>query len=298
MKSFSQKTKEGLCRLDVGKKCCLMAEFSGILMFAGKLKQKEIRVSSETLGIVERFKMLAEKCFDNKAEIKMGKNNYFYIITDEKILEKIYINIECKKDGAYEYKYLRKVLEQECCRSAFLRGAFLGGGTVIDPNKNYNIEFTVRDKTAADEFEKLIKAMSLDFKRTERKSLKVLYAKNSDVICDTLTYMGAFGAQMEILNVKIERELRNDLNRVANGETANMDKVITAAIRQIRAIEKIEERLGLDNISEELREVALIRKENKDLSLEELGQMLSPKLSKSGVNHRLKKIIDIAEGLK
>ncbi len=298
MKSFSQKTKENLSRAEFGKLCCCEAEIYGILMFAGRIKQDEIRVYSEMRATVERFSILLNKCFDVEAAFEENKNSFSCVVSDEKAINKIYEKFFDIKNGEYCLKNPNDVIKKECCRGSALRGAFLGGGTIVDPNKNYNMEFTTSTKEIADGVMDFLKEMSLNFRRTERKGTHVLYVKNSNVICDALTHMGAFGAQMEILNIKIERELRNDWNRTANGETANMDKVITAAIRQIRAIEKIEKEIGLDSLSDDLREIALLRKKNKDLSLEELGKMIYPRLSKSGVNHRLKKIIDIAEQLK
>ncbi len=297
MKSFSQKTKECMGRAELGKLCCSMSEFFGILMFSGKTKDNEIKVSSETRITLERFVMLTQKCFGYSAGIEENKNTFFCIISDDKVLKRIYNCFFRLEDGEYIQKDIKQIVKNECCRGAFLRGAFLGGGTIVDPNKNYNMEFTTASEKTATDFNAFLTESMLDFKRTVRKGKHVLYVKNSNVICDALTYMGAFGVQMEILNIKIEKELRNDMNRTANGETANMDKVITAAIAQIQAIEKIERTIGIESLSDELREVALLRKSNKHLSLDELGKMVYPTLSKSGVNHRLKKIMDIADKL-
>ena len=297
MKSFSQKTKEVMCRTEPGRLCCSMSEFFGILMFSGKYRHNEIKASSETSITIERFVMLLKKCFGYSAEIEANKNTFLCTVTDEKVLKKMHSYFFRYQDGEYILKNIKEIVKNECCRGAFLRGAFLGGGIIVDPNKNYNMEFTIASPERATEFNAFLTEINLDFKRAERKGKHVLYVKNSNVICDALAYMGAFGVQMEILNIKIEKELRNDVNRTVNGETANMDKVITAAIAQIRAIEKIEKTIGLDSLSDELCEIALLRKDNKDLSLEQLGKRLYPQLSKSGVNHRLKKIISIAENI-
>lgn len=291
MKSFSLKTKESLCRLEMGELCCCEAEMMGIIMFAGRFKGHEIRVSLESREGVERFAALLKMCLGVTVEIEKLKNSFFCTLSDKKLLQKI-VEYETAKTG-----FAETVAKNECCRDAFLRGAFLGGGTVIDPHKNYNMEFVTHSKKIHDGFKILLDEMDLKLRSVARKNCFVLYTKNSDIICDVLTHMGAFGAQMEVLNVKIEREVRNDFNRTANGETANMDKVITAAIKQIQAIEKIEERIGLDNLPDELKEVAVLRKDNKDLSLDELGKKMVPPLSKSGVNHRLKKLLSMSEDL-
>ncbi len=291
MKSFSQKTKEYLCKQELGEPCCCEAEMMGILMFAGRFKGIDVRVSLENRETVERFCALAKKCLAVSVDVQSSKNSFFCTLTDRRFIQKI-MEYESAKNGITE-----NIINNECCRDAYLRGAFLGGGTVVDPNKNYNMEFATPSKKIHDGFKKLLDFMGLPLRTVEKKNSYVLYTKNSDIICDALAHMGAFSSQMEVLNVKIEREVRNDITRTSNGETANMDKVITAAIRQIRAIEKIDEKIGLDNLDDELRAVAELRRDNKDLSLEQLGKKLVPPLSKSGVNHRLKRIIDMAEDL-
>ena len=291
MKTFSQKTKEVLCKIETGSLCCCEAEMMGILMFAGRFKGAEVRISLENRETINRFAELALKCLGVKTEVLTQKNSFYCVLKDKKLLTKI-IEYDNAEDG-----FEKIVAKNECCRDSFLRGAFLGGGSIVDPKKNYNMEFATYSKKILDGFQILLSEMDLSFRTLKKANSYVLYTKNSDIICDTLAHMGAFSAQMEVLNVKIEREVRNDITRTSNGETANMDKVITAAIRQIQAIEKIDKKLGLDNLEEDLREIAIIRRDNKDLSLDQLGKKLSPPLSKSGVNHRLKRILNIADEL-
>jgi len=291
MKSFSQKTKEYLCKQNLGDLCCCEAEMMGILMFAGRFKGTEVRVSLENRETVERFCSLAKRCLGVSVVVQSQKNSFFCTLTDKVFIKKI-MEYEGSKNGISE-----NITNNECCRDSYLKGAFLGGGMIVDPNKNYNMEFATPSKKIHDGFKSLLDFMGLAFRTVEKKNSYVLYTKNSDIICDTLAHMGAFSSQMEVLNVKIEREVRNDIIRTSNGETANMDKVITAAIRQITAIEKIDDTIGIDNLDEELREVAVLRRDNKDLSLEQLGKLLTPPLSKSGVNHRIKKILAMAEDL-
>lgn len=295
MKSFSQRTKEGLCKHENTKNCCALAELCGILFFAARYKSGELRITSETRCILERFAWLLHRCFGITPQVCDGRSSFYCTISNLKLIDRIYTALGAENTGRFIPP--PDAVKNECCRNAFLRGAFLGGGTVIDPSKNYNIEFVTGSADLCKILEDVLHAAGLDFKQTVRKGSFVMYAKNSDTICDTLTVIGAYSAQMEMLNVKIEREVRNDLNRAANSETANMDKVITAAIKQIRAIDLIEERLGLENLPEELREAARLRVENKDLSLEALGKRFEPPLTKSGVNHRLKKLIEIADKL-
>ncbi len=289
MKSFSLKTKEAVCKLAPSKPCCIDAEIIGFLLFAGKLSGTEIKVTSESRDILKRIAMLVKRSCHITAVVEEGKSNFFCILPHKKLVDMIF------KYETSDNTLAELFAASECCKSAFLRGAFLGGGIVIDPNKNYNMEFVTPGYSVCKDFKDFLDEMGLDFKITERRGCLILYTKQSDTICDVLTHIGAFSAQMEILNLKIEREMRNGWNRVANSENANFDKVVTAAAKQIKAIIKIENEIGLENLPAELREVAVLRKENKSLSLEELGAKLTPKLTKSGVNHRLKKLLSIAE---
>ncbi len=290
-KSFSKKTKEALCRQIVSQSCCCEAELMGILMFAGKFKGSQVRVSLESLDSIMRFQLLLKKCLDADTKIESMKNSFFCVLSDKKVLKRI-VEYENQTVACGE-----TFIKNECCRGAFLRGAFLGGGTVSDPKKNYNMEFAIHSKKIHDEFKTFLQNMGLGFRSVKKKNTYVLYTKNSEIICDALAHMGAFSSQMEILNIKIEREVRSDITRVSNSETANMDKVMEASGKHIVAIKKLSENVGLDSLPDELREVAVLRLENEDLSLEQLGKKLIPPLSKSGVNHRLKKILDIAEKL-
>ena len=199
-------------------------------------------------------------------------------------------------DGGTDGHIDPTLIRKECCRRSLMRGIFLSCGTVIDPKKNYNLELVTPTRTLCEELHELLKKEGFPFKVVMRKSKCVLYLKNSEAISDFLMYMGAYQSQMELLNIKIEKEIRNDFNRAANSETANLEKTINAAVSQIQAIDRIQKTVGLDNLPEDLKEIALLRLNYKDLSLSELGARMQPPLSKSGVNHRLKKLMKILEG--
>ena len=185
------------------------------------------------------------------------------------------------------------LMKKECCRRALVRGAFLSCGTVIDPHKNYNLELITPYRELSEDLLELLHKAGFPFKAVIRKSKYVLYLKNSEAISDFLVYIRAFQAQMELLNVKIEKEIRNEITRSANSETANLEKTINAAVEQLHAIETIQKTIGLENLPEDLHEVAMLRLQHKDMSLTELGKRLNPPLSKSGVNHRLKKLMNM-----
>ena len=193
---------------------------------------------------------------------------------------------------------LRKSDEVEISADAeFLRDEFLRRGSVTNPEKAYHLEFVAHYARRAEELSEFLRGLGFDCKQTIRNDSNVVYLKESEQIADLLTFMGAPIASMELANVKIEKELRNDLNRAVNAESANLDKTIGAAMRILADIRKIEAAIGLEALPPELCEVAELRKKFKDISIAELGERLEPKLSKSGVNHRLRKISSIAERL-
>ena len=180
----------------------------------------------------------------------------------------------------------------------FLRGAFLACGVVTDPNKSYHLEFSVGNKDKSRELHRIITESGMKVKTSCRKDKYILYSKDSEAIADILTYIGAMLSSMEVMNAKIYKDVRNNVNRAVNCETANIDKTIEAGRKQAAAIEIIENTKGLGFLSDDLRKIAEIRKENIDLSLSDIGKMVDPPISRSGVYHRLKKICEIAEGLK
>lgn len=180
----------------------------------------------------------------------------------------------------------------------FLRGAFLSCGVVTDPNKSYHLEFSVGDKERCQQIHNLIAECGMKISITCRRSQYILYSKDSEAISDILTYIGAMISSMEVMNAKIYKGVRNNVNRAVNCETANIDKTLAAARKQAEAIQLIEEKKGLGILSEDLRIIAEIRKEDVSLSLTDIGRRLDPPISKNAVYHRMKKICDIAQELK
>lgn len=202
-----------------------------------------------------------------------------------------------------EQKKLKKriyppVVSSICCRRAYIRGAFISVGSVNDPEKNYHLEFVLADLSAAEQLRELINAFGLDAKVVERKEHYIVYLKEGEQIVDLLNIMEAPLALMDLENVRIVKEMRNDINRKVNCETANLNKVVGAAVKQLEDINYIEETIGLARLPEQLAEVARVRLEYPDRSLKELGSFLMTPVGKSGVNHRLRKISSIAEALR
>lgn len=190
-----------------------------------------------------------------------------------------------------------QLLRRTCCKRAFLRGAFLSSGSISDPQKSYHFEVVCQDEAQAQLLQELYRAFELDAKIVQRKKYYIVYLKEGAQIVDALNVMGAYVALMNLENVRIVKEMRGSVNRIVNCETANINKVVGAAYRQVEDIRYIQSRIGLDELPPALREIALIRMEYPDSSLKELGELCDPPVGKSGVNHRLRKLGEIAAKL-
>lgn len=295
-KSYSYCAKVDLSRIENTDVCCDYAQMAGMLLFAGKVTPEKIRFITENQSVAQCFVRLAN--FRFSANCAERKENTYYIveISDKPCVEQMIKRFDLRdsETGLIQYRLSSRLTASACCRSAVLRGVFLGGGTVIDPQKNYNLEIITPYYRLSQEIFSFINDWGFCCKVVMRKSKYVIYIKNSDIIGDFLAFIGAHRAQMELLNVKIEKELRNDLNRTVNSETANLEKTISASVVQIHAIEKIQKEYGIENLEDDLKETALIRLANRDLSLGELGKMFVPPLTKSGVNHRLRRLVKFA----
>lgn len=300
MKSFSALVKEELRKSENQSPNCDMAELSGMILFGGTISDREIRFVTESEDVATRFDALCGTAGVKVTKVNSDTARCVCMIEGAGDIEFILSTLQFKdkKSGLILYRIPPELAEDEPCARAFVKGAFMGGGTVIDPNKNYNLEIVTHHAGLSRELFALLKNWGFELKTVTRKSRYVLYTKKSDTISDMLSYMGAFRAQMELINIKIEKEIRNDFNRSANSEAANLDKVIEASVKQIQAIELIEKKIGLDELPDELRELALLRLKNRSESLSALGMMLSPPLGKSGVNRRFQKIISIADKMR
>ena len=189
------------------------------------------------------------------------------------------------------------LVQQTCCKRAFLRGAFMASGSISDPNKSYHFEIVARTLQQAQLLTELMNSFEADAKIVERKNHYVAYVKEGSQIVDMLNVMEAYVSLMNLENVRILKEMRNTVNRKVNCETANINKTVSAAVKQIEDIRKIQSRMGFDELPESLREMAELRLQYPDATLKELGEYLDPPVGKSGVNHRLRKLSAIAEDL-
>jgi len=268
-----------------------------------------IIVSTENPAIARRYKKLIKDYFNINADLEIGQGErikkgrtYFLKIPPEEKSEQILREtgilmvregLNYISDGIYD-----GLIKTKCCKKAYLRGIFLGTGTISAPEKGYHIEFVCNTETLAGDVKKLINSfVDLHAKMVQRKKSYVVYVKESGQITDILNIMGAHSHFFVFENVKIVKEMRNKANRALNCDNANLDKTINAAERQIESIKKIESKKGLGFLPEKLYDIAVVRLENPDASLIELAELMAPPMKKSGVNNRLKRIEEIAKKL-
>ena len=284
--SFSSEVKEELARHLGRSRHCQLAELAALLAFEGKTRVAE----SENPLLKEKYELLIRCLFDieetGSAEDK----------------KRIFSSVKMWNDEEQRPRPAETVsgilIQQNCCRRAFIRGAFLAGGSISDPNKSYHFEVVCRTTAQAVQLRDVINSFGMDAKIVARKKYQVVYLKEGAQIVDILNVMEAHVALMNLENVRILKEMRNSVNRKVNCETANISKTVNAAVKQLRDIAYIRETAGLSSLPDSLRETAQLRLEYPDAPLAELGTYLSPPVGKSGVNHRLRKISEIADRLR
>lgn len=308
--SFSSKVK-GELSLHLGNgRHCEIAETAAIVNICGHTavfgEHFCLKIQTENFHVAKKCFTLLKNTFNMIAEVSVRssgrKHVYTVLVRDFSKAEAILkaTGLLYSEDGKMQLKkrIYSPVVSSICCRRAYIRGAFLSVGSVNDPEKNYHMEFVLADEFSAEQLKELINSFGLDAKVVERKEHFVVYLKEGEQIVDLLNIMEAPLALMDLENVRIMKEMRNDINRKVNCETANLNKVVGAAVKQLEDIEYIEEKIGLSSLPEQLEEIARLRLEYPDKSLKELGSFLSTPVGKSGVNHRLRKISNIAEALR
>ena len=308
--SFSSKVK-GELSLHLGNgRHCEIAETAAIVNICGHTavfgEHFCLKIQTENFHVAKKCFTLLKNTFNMIAEVSVRssgrKHVYTVLVRDFSKAEAILkaTGLLYSEDGKTQLKkrIYSPVVSSICCRRAYIRGAFLSVGSVNDPEKNYHMEFVLADEFSAEQLKELINSFGLDAKVVERKEHFVVYLKEGEQIVDLLNIMEAPLALMDLENVRIVKEMRNDINRKVNCETANLNKVVGAAVKQLEDIEYIEEKIGLSSLPEQLEEIARLRLEYPDKSLKELGSFLSTPVGKSGVNHRLRKISSIAEALR
>ena len=309
--SFSSEVKEELSRHTGTARHCQIPEFAAIAGLCGRISSAGD--GSVTLVISTENEIVARKCFTllrktfninacnpvNIDEIKRG-NVYEIKIDDSEQVIRILQTLKVYEDGRVaNAKWLVNpmLIQMTCCKRAFIRGAFLASGSISDPNKFYHLEIVCDTPSQACQIRDVMNTFGAEAKVIQRKKYYVVYVKEGTQISDLLNVMEAGVALMNFENVRIVKEMRNSVNRQVNCETANLNKTVSAAVRQIEDIERIRDTVGLEYLAPGLRAVAIARLENPDMNLKDLGEILDPPVGKSGVNHRLRKIGEIAAEL-
>jgi cell division protein WhiA len=294
--SFSAEAKRELCRLSISKKCCAQAEAYGILLYCNTFNSREVRIITESPYLKSRLPVLFNKAFrvrfDEVPEQEEGKGTF--LIRDPEKLRRIFETFGHEMDSAPSIHVNFAVLEENHCRTAFFRGAFLAGGSVTDPEKSYHLELVTSHYYVSREMLVLLREAGFEAKETTRKSNYITYFKQSEHIEDFLTAIGAPLAAMEIMTSKLERDLRGSVNRRVNCDSANLDKTVAAAQNQIDAIRHLKEQGAWSSLPEKLRETAELRVNNPELTLSQLAELFQPPISKSALNHRLRKLVELS----
>lgn len=299
--SFAGKVKEELLG-QIGKaKHCQLAELAALFAICGQIIMEEngtyqIKFATENLTVAKKCYMLVKRVFHIVPDISVSGNHQYalYLLGDQEAMA--FMKAIRVEEGAL--LVADPLLERSCCKRAFLRGLFLTSGSVTDPNSGYHLELVAGNLGRATRIQEIVSVFGLEAKIVERKRNYIVYMKEGEAIVDFLNVIGAHMALMEFENVRILKEMRNSINRQVNCETANIKKTVSAASRQTADIHYIHDTIGFGNLSENLSQIARLRLEHPDVTLKELGQMLEPPIGKSGVNHRLRKLSEIAEDLR
>ncbi len=305
--SFSSNVRDELSRVDENHPCCRKSELAALLR--GGLCLRRISGQFRLLFISEHAALLrhvfssVKLLYHSGPEVVMIKTHRFrdhavyhldfsVLASDSDKKGLLHdCGIEVRDDTLH---YLPWHPKAKCCRRAYLRGCFLASGSISDPDKSYHLEISFLNELMLSEFLSLLHEYAIDAKHIRRKGHLLAYLKEGQEIVDFLNIAGAHVSLMQLENIRIMKDMRNQVNRIVNCETANLEKTVNASFRQIDRIRYLDSHVGLDSLPDGLREVARLRLEHSEVSLQELGEMLSPMLTKSGVNHRLRKLEQLA----
>ena len=299
--SFAGKVKQELLDQTGRTRHCQIAELAAFFSCFGQVIMEEdsnyiLKFLTENLTVWKKCYILFRKAFRIVPDLSIRGHHQFvlYILDDEDAMAFMKaIQVSGRNPLVAE-----SLISRMCCKRAFLRGIFLACGSITDPNRGYHLEIAVGECDRAVQIQEIIGVFELEAKIIERKGSYVVYMKEGAAIADFLNIIGAHMALMDFENVRILKEMRNSINRQVNCETANIKKTVSAAARQMEDIQYIYDRIGFGSLSENLSQIARLRLDNPEVTLKELGEMLEPPIGKSGVNHRLRKLSEIAEELR
>lgn len=294
--SFSSQTKSELCRAALSRKCCAQAECYGVLLFCNQFSAQGIKIVTESGEFAQRLTLLLRKAFHMEldGDAVSGAKHTLSITQPDK-LSRIFECFGSDPGETVAHHINFAVLEEEHCRTAFFRGAFLAGGSVTDPGKAYHLELVTSHYHVSRELAALLREGGFSPKETTRKSNYLTYFKQSEFIEDFLTSIGAPVAAMEVMNAKVEKHLRGSVNRRVNCDAANLDKAVEASQEQMEAIRRLEERGMLLELPDKLKEVVDLRAAHPEFTLSQLCALCSPPITKSALNHRLRKLVELSK---
>ncbi|NLY44949.1 MAG: DNA-binding protein WhiA [Tissierella sp.] len=314
--SFSSTTKNELARMPIEDNCCRLSELAALVRMCGTIQISgrsniNIKFTTENAAIARRLFTFLKEMYEGDIEVMVRRNkqlkknnNYLVVIKDKDISKKFLLDVGFINDedniNIFNVKYQvnKQILDSRCCKRSYIRGAFLGGGSISNPEKAYHLEFVTNNQEHGLDLSDIINSFGLNSKIVLRKENYVVYLKEGEQIVDLLNVMGAHQALLKFEDIRVLKDVRNNINRLVNCETANLSKTIDASMRQIEQIERIKKFMGLEKLPPKLRDIAEVRLSNPDATLKEIGEMLDPPVGKSGVNHRFRKIEEIAEDLK
>lgn len=296
--SFSSQVKNELVKIEQENTCCKKSLLYGMALFSKSFSFSSVVFQSKSRETAELFLSLLEELCSLRAKLSSSPSGKLYTVSVRKSVNAArimaYFGHE-RGETSLRINFSNFVCDE--CQKAFIRGAFLACGAVSSPQKDYHLEFSVPYMNLSKSLMTALRETELSPKLTNRKGYNIIYFKDSEEIEDCLYIMGAGNSMFDMMNVKIVKEIRNSANRKANCDAANIEKTVAAASPQIAAILKIQDKQGLDSLPDGLKQMAELRLENPDSSLGELSQMLDPPISRSGVNHRLSRLVKIAENL-
>ena len=312
--SFSSRVKDELSRQVPAARHCQIAETAAILSLCGRVKISAsdhftIEIHTENVAVARKYFTLLKKTFNIRTDVSIrsginpGRSRTYIVAVREheealKVLQAVKL-INSQGEIGENLSLIRNVvLQNACCRRAFIRGAFLAAGSISAPEKFYHFEIVCPTEPKAEQLKNIIATFDIEAKIVPRKKYYVVYIKEGSQIVDILNVMEAPVSLMELENIRIVKEMRGSVNRQVNCETANINKTVSAAVKQIEDIRFIQSVAGLSGLPESLQEMARIRLERPEATLKELGEALEPPVGKSGVNHRLRKLSLVAEELR
>ena len=296
--SYSSDTKAELCRLAPESNCCATAECYGMLLFGNTFSMREIKIITGNKFLGERIVALFIKAFNTSFDVMPDEDQegkQAYIIKKADKITRIFETYGFSKENLLAHHVNLGILEDECCRVSFARGAFLTGGAVTDPAKSYHLEIVTAHYNVSRQTYSLLLEMEFLPKETSRSGNYIIYFKHSTAIEEFLTLIGAPIHAMKLMSTKIEKDMRNTVNRKVNCDTANVSKTVDASAVQVEAITRLKTDGKLEKLSSKLQQAAMLRIDNPELSIKELADISAPPVTKSCMNHRIRRLMALAE---